>query len=51
MLKRDIEQLREEVRSPLTPEPIRQRLAARIQRLEQEIATHNLHREGCHDEI
>jgi len=49
MLERDIEQLREEVRSPLTPEPIRQRLAARIRHREQEITAHNLHRKDCHD--
>lgn len=45
LLKHEVVQLGEEVRSPLTPEPIRQRLTARIQRLEQEIARHNLDRE------
>lgn len=50
-LKSKIEQLREEVLSPLTPEPIRHRLTARIRNLEQEIAAHNLQRKDSRDEF
>ncbi len=51
LLNHEVVQLGEEVRSPLTPEPIRQRLTARIQRLEQEIARHNLYRERSDADI
>jgi hypothetical protein len=40
LLTAEIERLREEVESPLTPEPIRDRLAARIARREQELQAH-----------
>lgn len=40
ILQRELECLREEVASPLTPEPIRARLATRITRREQELQEH-----------
>jgi hypothetical protein len=50
-LTREIGRLSDEVRNPLTPEPIRERITARIRRRQQELAEHHLNRRGkLHDE-